>query len=763
MAKGSGSGFDVGQQVLALSNDHCSERTVPDEQDGDVTLRVVNPTGTMSGRKNGDRTLRQSFNFFSTSQPNYRHPAIMYGSVIAAVVGIAIFYTTLFPRVGPKTSVDRICGMIYVENLPAQEGTVRILRTGRSDNLRVLSGENPGYFEFPQSENSMKGCEFRIDIDGPLDLAPVVVFADVHSDGTPFDIHLEIPAKSTSFPRKRYKDLSPINDDVPPLNRMAILAYIGRDDEANRLADEIESHISQMDNREKYVFFTRRGFCHWQASEYKQAATYYSQAMDISVSDPRHVVLAAESVRQSAAGIHFTEELGVAQGWVDECREQLHLNLGEKSRHIPNSLLNITAAKLAIAMGKMAHGENLLVHSFAQIRDSEEVGVETRFATCIEILSTLLLTRDVANAKIYIAQSKRMVDEFPEESRRKTWAAKVAAGYEGMYEVAGGRLSAAESKLTAAIEFILYQYPEDPSLAFLFLEARSRTYQGLLKNDLAINDILRCIDWAKRCKELSFLNERYLAIWRERYARILLQQAERSTVPARGYSEALQAIEKSLVWAELQQPQEERLLNSFKATQSSIYFMQNKLDEALALIEPAIEWASQAGGAESLMYEWKAQRAPIYSWLARRTNPFNRSMLEQAIEDYSDSIQGIQKLTNDDRELAICLSAKSRVHQLLAHVDPENRVQHLNAAITDINNSLSRFERVFSEGTTGSIYMYIGLKATILSDIGKYSEAKMTLDRAFELYEASVDQSPSERIMLQRYRKLLDASQKDVS
>ena len=100
---------------------------------------------------------------------------------------------------------------------------------------------------------------------------------------------------------------------------------------------------------------------------------------------------------------------------------------------------------------------------------------------------------------------------------------------------------------------------------------------------------------------------------------------------------------------------------------------------------------------------------------------------------------------------------------MLAHVDPENRVQHLNAAITDINNSLSRFERVFSEGTTGSIYMYIGLKATILSDIGKYSEAKMTLDRAFELYEASVDQSPSERIMLQRYRKLLDASQKDVS
>jgi len=91
----------------------------------------------------------------------------------------AVFVTTLLilleygpyegPRVGAKDTTD-IQGIVTVDGHPATAGEIRLLGTPMSDNSRLLTNGNPGYFEFKGLSGIGGMVRLQIDVKAPVDL-----------------------------------------------------------------------------------------------------------------------------------------------------------------------------------------------------------------------------------------------------------------------------------------------------------------------------------------------------------------------------------------------------------------------------------------------------------------------------------------------------------------------------------------------------------------------------------------------------------------
>ena len=358
--------------------------------------------------------------------------------------------------------------------------------------------------------------------------------------------------QSDQFDAKTQATVKNIFKDAPKVVRFAALARVGLDKEADELAAEIERTTTGLSDADKYEFFVARGDRFWNAWDYWNAATWYAQAMAIRVDDPAVVYRAARSATLAPGRATYTQDVQLAQSWVQRCLAQLAKQPGASA--IDTARLYATLATTLRQQGKAGESIDPAREALRRLAIEGDAPAGQTFQILIDAAETL------HNAMV-LPEATVAVD-------RAVAAAEAAAG------------------------------PESAEAAFTYASrAGIRAARGLPRE--AEEDITRAISWyaAQFPRDERTLANLY--VWRAtiRQGRGLLQEAEED-------------IARAIAWNEAQSPRDERVLANEYTSRASIRLFRGLPKEAEEDISRAIAWEeaqTQPNYQElAVRYAWRA-------------------------------------------------------------------------------------------------------------------------------------------------------------
>ncbi len=487
-----------------------------------------------------------------------------------------------------------------------------------------------------------------------------------------------------------------------PVRRFAALALVGRSDEADRLAAEIERNLEELPPEDHYTFFVSRAECLWMVADFHNAGAFYGDAMRLRQDVTDDVVRAAESIALAPGSATHAREIEIARGWLERCahefvlstdqdvfdRAEVHRCLSLVLAGLGRVRESLAAAEIAVTTPDPSNPrEGFLKFKALQVKAKAQLRTGSPYDAIRTIEQALAIARGPLSPGNY--------------SVPRCASIRVVA-----YQQTG-QFAAADADLKLALEWQEKREPLRGGEIATLLLARSDQKLLLGKPEAALVDLEAAKHW----------KEREHPVDPNALAGIARRRAMLSTQLG-GTNAALQQLQSSVTRLEAKEPQDRQALAVAYIQRGSLLLRQDMVNAAAIDIERSIRMLSDQASTDNRTIS-----------LARRIRASLRDIRGDyvgALEDLTFGVDWFEdQPTKNQRDLGLLYSERAVIHQ---------KMQGHEAARRDIESSIEALQEAYPDGGLELISAYAS-RATVGRGSGRLAEAASDLQKAIDWLE----------------------------